>query len=69
MDQPELHLSDCPTAEVSVLIGAPPQAVWSLVSDIQIPARFSSEFRGAEWLDGATGPAPGAHGHVRQVRE
>jgi len=57
VDQPELHLSDCPTAEVSVLIGAPPQAVWSLVSDIQIPARFSSEFRGAEWLDGATGPA------------
>jgi hypothetical protein len=60
VDQPEFHLSDCPTAEVSVLIGAPPQAVWPLVSDIQIPARFSSEFRGAEWIDGATGPALGA---------
>ncbi len=60
MDQPELHLSDCPTAEVSVVIGAPPPAVWPLVSDVQLPARFSSEFRGAEWLDGATGPALGA---------
>jgi hypothetical protein len=60
VDQPELRHSDCPTAEVSVAIAATPQALWALVSDIQLPARFSSEFRGAEWLDGATGPALGA---------
>ena len=60
MDQPELRLSDCPTAEESVLIAAPPQAVWPLVCDIRLPARFSSEFQGAQWLDGATGPALGA---------
>ncbi|HEX4660780.1 MAG TPA: SRPBCC family protein [Streptosporangiaceae bacterium] len=60
MDQPELRLSDCPTAEVSVVIAATPRAVWPLVSDIQLPARFSSEFQGAEWLDGAPGPSLGA---------
>ena len=37
-------------------VAAPPDAVWALVSDIQLPARFSAEFDGAEWLDGATGP-------------
>jgi hypothetical protein len=60
VDQPELRLSDCPTAEVSVVIAAAPRAVWPLVSDVQLPARFSSEFQGAEWLDGATAPALGA---------
>ena len=60
MDQPELRLSDCPTAEVSVVIAAAPRAVWPLVLDVQLPARFSSEFQGAQWLDGATGPALGA---------
>jgi len=34
--------------------------VWSLVTDIGLPARFSPEFQGAEWLDDATGPAVGA---------
>jgi len=58
--QPELRYSDCPTAEVSVVIAATPRAVWHQVSDIQLPARFSPEFRGAEWLDGATDPALGA---------
>ncbi|MGA3152720.1 MAG: SRPBCC family protein [Streptosporangiaceae bacterium] len=60
MDLPELRFSDCPTAESSLLIAAPPRAVWDLVCDIQLPARFSSEFQGADWLDGATGPALGA---------
>lgn len=26
--------------------------MWQLVTDINIPARFSDEFQGAEWLDG-----------------
>jgi hypothetical protein len=60
VDQPELRLSDCPTAEVSVVVAAAPRAVWPLVADIGLPARFSSEFQGAEWLDGATTPALGA---------
>jgi hypothetical protein len=34
--------------------------VWELVSDINLPARFSSEFQGADWVEDATGPALGA---------
>jgi hypothetical protein len=56
----ELRYSDCPTVEVTVAIAASPDAVWALVSDIQLPARFSSEFLGADWLDGVTAPAVGA---------
>jgi hypothetical protein len=59
-DQPELRYSDCPTTQAEVLIAAPAPAVWALVCDIQLPARFSSEFDGGEWLDGAGSPAPGA---------
>jgi hypothetical protein len=43
-----------------VLIAAPAAVVWALVCDIQLPARFSSEFNGGEWQDGASSPAPGA---------
>ena len=60
MEQPELRYDDCPTAEAEVLIGASPAEVWALVADIQLPARFSSEFQGAEWLDAAAGPCAGA---------
>jgi Polyketide cyclase / dehydrase and lipid transport len=59
-DQPELRYSDCPTTQADVLIAAPTAVVWALVCDIQLPARFSSEFNGGEWLDGATSPALGA---------
>jgi uncharacterized protein YndB with AHSA1/START domain len=46
---------DCPTAEVEVVIDAPIERVWQLVTDIDLPARFSSEFLGARWLDDAPG--------------
>ncbi len=59
-DQPVLRYSDCPTTQADVLIVAPPAVVWKLVCDIQLPARFSSEFNGGEWLDGASTPTPGA---------
>lgn len=59
MDPVELRYADCPTVAVDIVIHAPPEAVWEFVSDIQLPARFSSEFLGAEWLD-AAGPAAGA---------
>jgi hypothetical protein len=59
-DQPELRYSDCPSTQAEVLIAAPAAVVWALVCDIQLPARFSSEFNGGEWQDGASSPAPGA---------
>lgn len=60
MELPELRYRDCPTTEAALTIAASPDVVWALVTDIQLPARFSSEFRGAEWLDGATAPSTGA---------
>jgi hypothetical protein len=59
-DQGELRYSDCPTTEVELTVAATPPVVWALVCDIQLPARFSPEFDGAQWLDGASCPALGA---------
>ena len=55
-----MRLADGPTTEVEVYIDAPIDVVWSYVSDIDLPARFSSELTGARWLDDATAPALGA---------
>jgi hypothetical protein len=53
-----VRYADGPTVTVDVIVGAPVDAVWALVTDINVPARFSNEFRGATWLD--SGPALGA---------
>jgi uncharacterized protein YndB with AHSA1/START domain len=47
---------DGPTVEVETLVHAPIEVVWELVTDIELPARFSSEFLGAQWIDGGPGP-------------
>ena len=59
-DHPELRYRDSPTTQVDLVIAAPASVVWALVCDIQLPARFSSEFDGGQWLDGASAPALGA---------
>jgi hypothetical protein len=53
---------------VTVHIAASPQVVWDLVSDVTRIGEFSPETFEAEWVDGATGPALGAHfrGHVKR---
>lgn len=53
-----MKYADGPSAEVEVLIDAPAQRVWDLVTDLNFPARFSTEFKGADWVD--DGPALGA---------
>lgn len=55
-----MRLADGPTESASIGIAADADTVWSLVTDIDLPARFSDEFVRGEWLDGATGPALGA---------
>ena len=55
-----MRYADGPTVEVTRRIAAAPDAVWLLASDINLPARFSSEFAGAEWVGGAQGVAVGA---------
>ncbi|EHR63318.1 SRPBCC family protein [Saccharomonospora cyanea] len=50
-----------------IVVEADPGRLWELVTDIEVPARFSPELRRVRWLDGATGPALGARfeGHNR----
>ena len=54
-----MRYGECPTVEADIVISAPAAAVWGLVSDITLPARFSSELEGVEWVD-AGEPGVGA---------
>ncbi|MCP4966165.1 MAG: SRPBCC family protein [bacterium] len=56
-----------PSTEVSIDIAASPEAVWDLVTDINLPARFSNEFQGADWID-TDQPALGAQFMGRNKR-
>jgi len=51
-----MRYADTPTTEVSILVDAPAARVWALVTDIALPARFSSELQAASWLDDPPGP-------------
>ncbi|WP_219418086.1 SRPBCC family protein [Pseudonocardia nigra] len=58
--------------EVDVVIAAPPEQVWALVTDITRMGEWSPENRGGRWTAGATGSAVGArfvgvnaHGPIR----
>jgi hypothetical protein len=55
-----VRYADSPTARAEIHVAAPPSAVWPLVSDITLPARFSTELTSAEWAEGASGPCAGA---------
>ena len=54
--------------ETSIDIAAPPERVWSLITDVTQMGRWSPECRSCTWLDGATGPAVGARfkGHNKR---
>src|SRR5437899_2844927 len=47
----DMRYQEGPTAQAEVVIEAPAARVWELVTDINLPAQFSSEFRGATWVD------------------
>jgi hypothetical protein len=53
-----LVLADAPGTWAEIVIAAPAERVWVVVTDIDLPAKFSSEFGGATWT--GTGPALGA---------
>ncbi len=48
-EQGSARIADGQGVVVEVDIGARPREVWPLISDINMAARFSSEFQGAEW--------------------
>lgn len=51
-------LADQPGTVVETVVHARPERVWELVTDLDTPARFSSEYLGGRWVDG-DGPALG----------
>lgn len=49
------------TVQVDVHVDASPETVYAAVSDVTRMGEWSPETIKCEWLDGATGPAVGAH--------
>lgn len=49
---------DGPGTWVEIEIAAPPSAVWAACTDLNLPARYSDEYKGGAWVDG--GPHLGA---------
>jgi len=62
-----VRLRDGPTVEVAERVAGAAADIWALVTDINLPAKFSSELHGVEWLEGADGVAVGNRfrGHNR----
>ena len=51
---------DTTNASATVRIGASPQRLYDIVSDISNMGRLSPECTGGKWIGGSTGPAVGA---------
>ncbi len=58
-----MKYADGPSASVEVSIAAPVTAVWALVTDVDLPSRFSEEFQGAEWSSDERGLGATFEGH------
>lgn len=63
-----MRMQDRPTVEVEIVVNASPGRVWALVTDLDGMGQWSPEYRGGEWIDGATGPAVGARFKGRNRR-
>ena len=46
---------DTPCIEITTWVDAPPERVWSEISDIGAMPSMSTELQRVEWLDGASG--------------
>ncbi|GAB3290502.1 SRPBCC family protein [Parasphingorhabdus pacifica] len=55
-----MRYADGPSVRCEEHIPAPPEKVWELVTDIELPARLSPELQRVEWLRDANEPAVGA---------
>lgn len=55
--------ADRPGTDVEVVVRATVAVLWPLISDIRLPARFSAEFRDADWLDDARAAGARFRGH------
>jgi uncharacterized protein YndB with AHSA1/START domain len=57
---PEAHDTSRSPDSVTVRVGAPPERVYEIVSDVSRMGELSPECTGGRWLGGATGPTAGA---------
>lgn len=55
-----MKYDELPGTGVSVHIDATPEAVWEVVTDINLSAHHNTELQRAEWIEPATGPELGA---------
>ena len=55
------------TDSVAVVVDAAPEDVYGLIADLPRMGEWSNECAAVEWVDGSTGPVPGAQfiGHNR----
>lgn len=58
--------SDGPGVTIEIDVNAPPESVWPYIVDIQLPALFSDEFQGAEWISEARGLGATFVGHNKR---
>lgn len=52
-----MKYADTPGTGVSTHVDASPDAVWAVISDINLSSAFDTELQRAEWIEPATGPA------------
>ena len=64
-----MRYRDLPTVEVTQRVRCDVRTAWDLVTDIDLPARCSSELEAVEWLDGATAVEVGARFRGRNKHE
>jgi hypothetical protein len=54
-----MRYADCPSVDATIVVSAPPERVWELVSDIEVIASLSRETRSVDWVDGSGAAAVG----------
>jgi hypothetical protein len=64
-----MRYRDQPTVEVTQRVRCDVATAWSLVTDINLSARSSSELQGVEWIDDARAVAVGARFRGRNKHE
>lgn len=55
-----MRYRDCPTIEAALKISTTVDAAWAVLTDIELPARFSPELERVEWLGAAREVAVGS---------